>query len=261
MTIVSRHVLQCLINRINKTRNLVEELYTPLVESVVYPPSAGDYANPTVWPHWQKQPTAILNLRPSRNQGLPLSTLHPIFADFRAFMASPPPKTDDLSLAYTAAHNLCLRMADSFEKATDRQNEFSSHMKQFLGGEVMIAHDVIIDPGCDERNASVASFWIQWKLNTVALGAYKHEMGEGDGYMQVSRIYQSWVNRQRYLDPESSFLADGAPLVLICVMGRCPTSYPFTMDADSVFQDRFSLSLVASSMENLHWSNLWHNHI
>jgi hypothetical protein len=187
----------------------------------MHPPSANDYANSTAWPHWQNQPIGILDLRPSRNQSLPLSTLHPIFTEFRAFMASPPPKTEDPSPAYYTAHNLCLRMADSFEKATDRQSEFSGHIKQFLGREVMITYDVTIDPSCDEQNTSIANLWIQWKLNTVAIGAYRHEMGEGDGYMQVCRIYQSWVNRQRYLDADLRFVADGAPLILICVIGMC----------------------------------------
>lgn len=45
------------------------------------PPSASTYAKPSHWHYWQDQTTAILNLRPRKNQGLPLCVLflQPLF--------------------------------------------------------------------------------------------------------------------------------------------------------------------------------------
>lgn len=49
------------------------------------PPSVSAFAKLSVWPIWQgKDDTAILNLRPSKNQGLPLSVFHTVFARFIA---------------------------------------------------------------------------------------------------------------------------------------------------------------------------------
>ncbi|CAG8740187.1 17086_t:CDS:2, partial [Acaulospora colombiana] len=107
-------------------------LSTPFAERLMIVPSANTYAQATVWPAWQNRSTAVLNLRPSQNQGLPLSTLHTIFAEFRGFMADPLPKTDSLPAAYQTAYNLCLRMADSFPDAGAHRNEFQNHSIQFL---------------------------------------------------------------------------------------------------------------------------------
>lgn len=214
-----RTLLQVYLNLIKTQLQSVIALYKPLIERLTYPPSADSYAQSTIWPIWQKQSTAILNLRPSQNQGLPLSILHTIFAEFRAFMAEPPPKTDSLPAAYCAAQNLCSKMADSFRDDEARQNEFQNRLMQFLGHHLDFINDFTIDPGLNERDTSIADSAICWGFSLVGMGVFTCDIGEGDAYMQVSRIYQSWINRRRYVASRSSFLAAGAPMVLICVMG------------------------------------------
>ncbi len=45
-------------------------------------PEPSAYTHLATWCVWQKKATAVLNLRPRTNQGLPIETLHPVFATF-----------------------------------------------------------------------------------------------------------------------------------------------------------------------------------
>ncbi|CAG8601484.1 12629_t:CDS:2, partial [Acaulospora colombiana] len=137
------------------------------IERQMCPPSANSYAQSMTWPAWQKRSTAILNLRPSQNQGLPISILHNIFSGFRAFMADPPPKTDNLPAAYQTAYNICLRMADSFSDAEARRNDFQNHLMQFFGRYMHFENDFAIDPNLSGWNPSIGDSAIYWGSSLV----------------------------------------------------------------------------------------------
>ncbi|KIM32406.1 hypothetical protein M408DRAFT_218379 [Serendipita vermifera MAFF 305830] len=197
----------------NASISTIADYYEKLLDDQIYPPSASGYAKPSIWPEWQKKETAILNLRPAKNQGLPLSTLHPIFAQFRVSSAKFPITPEGLH----AAHHLCIDMADPYDTEKDRRDAFEFYLRRFLGSSFTYTHGFSIEPGLAERHTSTAGLLVSWQERAVAEAEYKHDLGEGDALMQASRVYQSWVNQLRAKN--SSIINHGAPLILLSVMG------------------------------------------
>ncbi|PVF95586.1 hypothetical protein CPB86DRAFT_799625 [Serendipita vermifera] len=200
-----RFFVQDVSNQLTK----IAKVYKELLEDEKYAPSATQYADPTVWPKWQGKEAGILNLRPSTNQGLPLSILHSIFARFRATLHQ------QLSgvAAMQAAHNLCVKMPDAFETEKRRR-------------------EVFMDYSDLERHPSTADLVLSYRTSDVLVGVCDLECGTGDAYMRISRVYQAWVNRLK--DHKSSELAHGVPLILICVMGPVFIVSGGFFDGDSV---------------------------
>lgn len=142
--------------------------------------------------------------------------LHPVFARFRAALEQPLPDTTDASVALQVAFNLCIEMADAFEDEPSRRNAFESHLKPLFTGSVF-RHEVPVESPQLERHSSRADLLLVHNYKPVLAGENKVEWGTGDAYMQLSRVYQTWVNKLR--EEETPELSHGAPMVLICVMG------------------------------------------
>ena len=91
-------------------------------------PEPSAYARHITWRVWQKKETAILNLRPPTNEGLPIEVLHPAFATFVHDTKSIPPDEwaleDDVNQVSLA---LCRVMACDFDSERARCAEL---MKQ-----------------------------------------------------------------------------------------------------------------------------------
>jgi hypothetical protein len=128
----------------------VAKLYKELLEEETYPPSASEYAKPKIWPQWQQRSTAILNLRPSDKQGLPLSILHPVFARFRVTVQQEP----RTGIALHTAYNLCIEMANSFENEKARREEFETCIKPFFPG-YKFEHEVVVGSRFERCDSTV----------------------------------------------------------------------------------------------------------
>ena len=67
---------------ISKLLASVTELTKAVLAELRGLPEPSAYAHHKTWRVWQEKDTAILNLRPPTNQGLPIEILHPAFASF-----------------------------------------------------------------------------------------------------------------------------------------------------------------------------------
>ncbi|CAG8678193.1 5647_t:CDS:2, partial [Acaulospora colombiana] len=199
------------VQSVNDQLEKVANVYKEMLEDEQYPPSASHYATPAVWAKWQGKETAILNLRPSTNQGLPLSTLNLIFSRFYATFEQQPSEV----VAMQVAHNLCVTMASSFKDERARGGAFVDCVRPMFNG-YDFRTEVEMNSSL-ERHSSKAGLVLVHGIREVLGGEYKLECGTGDAYMQISRVYQTWINHLK--DTKSLALDHGAPLILICVMG------------------------------------------
>ena len=196
---------------LSKIAKLIETL---LIELAGLPePSA--YAHLVTWRDWQEEPTAILNLRPPTNQGLPVETLHPVFAAFR----------DDIRLmrvdewaqesdANTTSMDLCNTMANSFDNETARRTILKELLRDF---SLDLTAEYYIPPTLPRETHSVrADLHLSAGTRTVLLGEIKVEFESGDPYMQVSRAYQALVHHLQ----EQGKASDGVPCILLAVCGQ-----------------------------------------
>jgi hypothetical protein len=197
---------------VNDALAKVAKLYHEKMEDRKYAPSASYYAQPGVWPEWQAREVGILNLRPNNNRGLPLSTFDPIFACFRATLQRQPSSV----IAMQAAHNLCFRMADSFGNEKLRRDAFKDCVRTLFDGYTF-KYEVEVESS-HERHSSKADLLLVHGIREVLAGEYKLECGTGDAYMQLSRVYQTWINQLK--DNNVAQLTHGAPLILLCIMGK-----------------------------------------
>jgi hypothetical protein len=187
------------------------KLYEELLENKTYPPSASEYAKPKIWSAWQQKSTAILNLRPSDKQGLPLAILHPIFTRFRVTVQQQPLTAVALRIAY----NLCIEMANSFKDEKARRDAFETCIKPFFRG-YKFEHEIIVE-STFERHDSRVDLLISLNEHPVLGGENKNEFTTGDAYMKISRVYQTWINHLK--DENPAMLPHGAPMILTCLMG------------------------------------------
>ena len=178
-------------------------------------PEPSAYAHHITWGVWQKKETAILNLRPSTNEGLPIEVLHPAFATFVHDVRSIPPDEwaleDDVNKVALA---LCRAMASDFDCEHTRRAEL---MKQLhpLGLGLRIEFHIEKTPPL-ETHSVWPDLCISCQNTTVLLGEVKSEFETGDPYMQVSRSYQALVHR---LESEKR-ASDGVPCILLVVCGQ-----------------------------------------
>jgi hypothetical protein len=199
------------VAQVNQRLENVAKLYKELLEDETYPPSASEYAKAKTWPQWQQKSTAILNLRPSDKQGLPLSILHCIFSRFYVTVQQEP----QTSMALHTAYNLCIEMANSFENEKARRDAFETCIKPFFPG-YKFEHEAMVESKL-ERHDSRVDLFISLNERRVLGGENKHDLGSGDAYMQISRVYQTWINQLK--DDKSVMLRHGAPMILTCLMG------------------------------------------
>jgi hypothetical protein len=220
---------------VNQSRSSVCNLYRELLKEDTYPPSAGHFAKSNEWIKWQINPaTAMLNLRPSNNLGLPLATLHPIFARFNAALQQSLPDHSDTYIAYRTAFRLCIDMATNFDTEVARRNAFETCVKPLFPGYSFV-HKVALEPAENstrEYHTSRADVLVYRYQRPVMGAEFKAEF-TGDAYMQVSRIYQILVNQQ--LDNNNPSASHGLPMVIICVIGE--SIFPYQISGGSTHDE------------------------
>lgn len=206
------YILSLITNLLSKIAELIEAV---LIELAAFPePSA--YAHLATWRVWQKKPTAILNLRPQTSQGLPIETLHPVFATFLNDVRSMPlDKWAPANEANTASIGLCKAMADSFDNETARRTKLKQLLHSF---GLHLQTEYYIPPTLPQETHSVrVGLHLSAGVGkTVLLGEIKAEFETGDPYMQVSRSYQALVHYLKDQDQAS----DGVPCILLSVCGQ-----------------------------------------
>ncbi|PVG02114.1 hypothetical protein CPB86DRAFT_822985, partial [Serendipita vermifera] len=173
------------------------------------PPSASTYANTSHWHYWQDQKTAVFNLRPKKNQGLPLCILHPVFARFVSNYGNSLPNDSRVAIFDYVAHTLCSSMSEKFTDDTQRTARFLDDIEPLLSGfetQVSIVSNHRLDASSSQADVA---------LDGIILGQIKHEASSGDPYMHISRCYQAQVHN--YL--ARKVRNDGFPHLLICILG------------------------------------------
>ncbi|KAG8946954.1 hypothetical protein FRC04_011249 [Tulasnella sp. 424] len=170
----------------------------------------------SIWADWQKKPTAILCFRPSDKQGLPLCVLDNVFREFQRQVRTPLPSTPDARKAMNAAFDLCHAMPNNFDIESDRGKVFDKCLDPILP-LLSWRSEVRIEAPTELRTGQAGR---TYEPNGVVLilREDKLETGTGDDvYMQVSRVYQLYVEKVRGKD--SSLLEQGVPVFLLCVLG------------------------------------------
>lgn len=206
-------------DRVKTRLKTLYDLYKELLAADNSPPSASHYAKPGVWLEWQKKPTAILNMRPSFNQGLPISVLHPIFARFRATLQHPSPDTTD-PLIHHVAFDLCTKMADAYGDERARLAEFEKCIKPLFPERTRtlprwtFQKEVYVQSQ-RELHASKAGLLIFY--DSIPVIGIEAKLEHGDAYMQLSRLFQTWISQQR--ETKSSQIPQGAPMIFVGVVG------------------------------------------
>ena len=182
-------------------------------------PEPSAYAHHLTWRVWQKKETAILNLRPPTNEGLPIEVLHPAFATFVHDVRSIPPGEwaleNDVNQVALA---LCRTMARDFQIERNRRAELMQQLHP-LGLGLRIEFHIEQTPPLETHSAR-PDIYIPYQDTAVLLGEVKSEFESGDPYMQVSRSYQALVHR---LESEKRVL-DGVPCILLVVCGEYTAS-------------------------------------
>jgi hypothetical protein len=118
-------------------------------------------------------------------------------------------------MALHTAYNLCIEMANSFENEKARRDAFETCIKPFFPG-YKFEHEVVVRSRF-ERYDSTFNLLMSRNGNPVLGSENKHELGSGDAYMQICRVYQTWINQLK--DQKSVVLPHGAPMILTCLMG------------------------------------------
>lgn len=178
-------------------------------------PEPSAYAYCDTWRVWQKKDTAIVNLRPPTNQGLPIEVLHPAFASFLHDVRSMPPDKwtleDDVNQVSLL---LCTTMAHDLVSKNTRRTELRDHLRRL---DLELQVEFYIDPTLPlETHAARSDLCLSSGQTVVLLGEVKGEFETGDPYMQVSRSYQALVH---YLESQGREW-DGVPCILLVVCGQ-----------------------------------------
>ncbi len=212
MIISHKAILSDITTLLSKVAQLIEAVLTKLE----VPPEPSAYAHHATWRVWQKRQTAILNLRPEANQGLPIETLHPVFAaflnDVRSMRLEEWAPEED---ANTTSIDLCKAMADIF----DNETAWRSMLKELLlrlGLDLQTEFYIPPTPPHETHSAQVDLHLSGGTGKTILLGDIKVEFESGDPYMLVSRSYQMLVNHLKSQNQAS----DGAPCILLVVCGQ-----------------------------------------
>ena len=197
---------------LSKIAQVIEGVLTELE----VPPEPSAYAHHATWHIWQQRRTAILNLRPEANQGLPIETLHPVFAaflnDVRSMRLDEWAPEED---ANTASIDLCKAMADSFDNKVARRTMLMEMLLR-LGLHLQAEFYIEPTPPHDIHGARTDLHLSGGTGKTILLGEIKVEFESGDPYMQVSRSYQILVNHLKSQKQAS----DGVPCILLVVCGQ-----------------------------------------
>jgi len=194
-----------------KVAKLIEDALAE-VRGFPEPPA---YAHQEIWHVWQKKDTAILNLRPPTNRGLPIEILHPVFASFVHDVRLMHPNEWALENdANQVSIALCEAMAYNFENEGTRCAKLTDllcHLGLRLQNEFHIARALPL-----ETHSARPDLCLSAQGKTVLLGEIKQEFETGDPYMQTSRSYQALVHHLVSQERAS----DGVPCILLAVCGQ-----------------------------------------
>jgi len=181
-------------------------------------PEPSAYAHHKTWRVWQRKDTAILNLRPPTNQGLPIETLHPAFAAFLHDVRSMPPDEwvleDDKDDVNQVSLALCEAMACDFESEATRRASLKKLLHR-VDLRLQVEFHIERTPPL-ETHSAWPDLYLSVRGTTVLLGEIKSEFETGDPYMQVSRSYQALVH---HLENQNQ-ATDGVPCILLVVCGQ-----------------------------------------
>ena len=205
-----------ILSNITTLLSKIAELIKAVLTELAGLPEPSTYAHHATWRVWQRKSTAILNLRPWTNQGLPIETLHPAFATFLNDVRSTrldewAPEED----ANTTSIDLCKAMADSFDNEAARRTMLKELLRRF---GLHLQTEYYIQPTPPQETHSV---WVDLHLSartgkTVLLGEIMVEFESGDLYMKVSHSYQALVHHLKGQGQAS----DGVPCILLAVCGQ-----------------------------------------
>ena len=192
----------------------IAQLIEGVLTELEVPPEPSAYAHHATWRIWQQKRTAILNLRPEANQGLPIETLHPVFATFlndvRSMRLDEWAPEEDVN---TASIDLCKAMADIFDDENARRAMLK---KLLLRLGLHLQTEFYIQPTPPHHGARADLQLSGDTGKTILLGEIKVEFESGDPYMQVSRAYQTLIN---HLNSQGQ-ASDGVPCILLVVCGQ-----------------------------------------
>ena len=142
-------------------------------------PTPSSYAEQTTWRVWQDKDTAILNLRPPTNEGLPIETLHPAFATFIHDIKSIRPdewvRENDINRVSLA---LCQIMGHGFTDGAARRTELTKQLHSLGLGLQVEFHTARTPPL--EAHSVRPDLSLSVRDTTVLLGEVKSEFETGD---------------------------------------------------------------------------------
>ena len=203
------------LSSIEKLLSSIIKLTEAIQAELLGLPAPSEYAHHKTWRVWQEKDTAILNLRPPTNQGLPIEILHPAVASFLDDVRSMAPdewaQGDDVNQVSMA---LCEVMACGFEDEQTRRTNLTAQL-HCLG--LGLQDDFYIERTLPLENHSIRpALYISAPGRTILLGEIKSEFDTGDPYMQVSRSYQALVHHLKNKNQAS----DGVPCILLADCGQ-----------------------------------------
>ncbi|PVF95128.1 hypothetical protein CPB86DRAFT_788311 [Serendipita vermifera] len=211
------------VEQISGTTELVEEVadsirgtlqqfqrdWKAFIEKIYKPMAPSYFAKSAGWVVAQKGPAAINCLRPPDRSGLPISLLHPAFAEFIATIKRPMPPTDDCAKATEVAWKLCLSMPEHFEDEQARQESFHTIMKGLLPELPKLTETKF-------GSARPDGVIFDQDLAVKVVAEIKNEPGAmGDVYMQASCSYHLVANTR----PVEEQKKTGCPALVLCIDG------------------------------------------
>lgn len=156
----------------------------------------------------------MLCLRPSKNQGLPLSTLDGVFSQFKLSLQDTLPSNVEASIALRAAWKLCDEMGNTFPNEHARGAAFEDCVGPMFHKHRW-HHQFVVEAATEVHSGKVDSCFMADGIVYI-LREDKVDLGVGnDAYMQVCRDYQIYVES---LSAEDR--ARGAPKFLLLVIGE-----------------------------------------
>ncbi|KAG8949110.1 hypothetical protein FRC04_009056 [Tulasnella sp. 424] len=199
-----------------KLDELSEEYESCLAYAHAIPPPSS-YAQCSIWTEWQKKSTAILCFRPSDKQGLPLCILDNVFREFQRQARAPLPLIgEDVRKAMNAAFDLCYMMPNNFDTEYDRGQVFDKCLDPILPNSSW--HEKLhLSAPTELRSGNAGRAYVLDGIVRI-LREDKVETGTGDdAYMQLSRVYQLYVESVR--KKNAPLFDQGVPVILLCVLG------------------------------------------
>jgi hypothetical protein len=158
------------------------------------------FAKSAGWTLGQSGPAAINCLRPADRSGLPISLLHPAFANFRFILAQPMPSNGDAAKAMAAARRLCTMMPDHFKDEAARKDVLFKELEPlFVNGHLISVSYRSVNPDGILFNID--------RVPTIVLELKNEPGAAGDVYMQCARSFDAVAIQRLGNRKEAEFVA------------------------------------------------------